>query len=124
MEQEAYFAEEPEQHTYLQEAGSSQNIIYESTTIEHVPEFSGNSHQIHEVVHQSDEENLNFKKEPQRKRKSVVWSEIEEHDDDKYFAMSIACSLKRLSTINNLKAKVEIYQVLEKFSSRELEEKK
>lgn len=122
MDQESYFAEEQDQHTYI-EAGSSQNIIYESTTIEHVPEFSGNSHRIHEVVQQSDEENLSTKKEAV-KRKAVAWSEVDEHDDDKYFAMSISCSLKRLSTLNNLKAKVEIYQVLEKFSSKQEQEKK
>lgn len=122
LEQEGYYTEEQEQHAYhLQESGS-QNIIYESTTIEHVPEFSGNSHQIHEVVHQSDEENLSSQKQLDRKRKEVAW-DMDDQEDDKYFAMSIACSLKRLSTINNLKAKVEIFQVIEKFSSRELDKK-
>lgn len=122
MEQDEYFAEEQEQHAYL-ETGGQQNIIYETTSVQHVPEFSGTSHQIHEVVQQSDEEHLSPPKPKERKRKSS-WDEVEEHDDNKYFAMSVACSLKRLSTINNLKAKVEIYQVLEKFSSKQEQEKK
>lgn len=122
IEQEAYFSEEPDQ-TYLQEQSGSQNIIYESTTIEQIPEFSGSSHAIHEVVQQSDEEDPISSKPKERKRKNCNWEEIEDQDDNKYFAMSVACSLKRLSTINNLKAKVEIFQVLEKFSSKQEEER-
>lgn len=127
LEQSGYFAEEQEHHTYMaQETGGAQNIIYETTTVEHVPDFSGS--QNHEVVSQSDDENLSSPK-PQssqaRKRKSPNWEdELNDHDDNKYFAMSVACSLKRLSTINNLKAKVEIFQVLEKFSSKQEQEKK
>lgn len=122
IDQDAYFSEEQE-HTYLQEPGGSQNIIYESTTIEHVPEFSGSSHAIHEVSQQSDEENPLSEKPKERKRKNTSWEEVEDQDDNKYFAMSVACSLKRLSTINNLKAKVEIFQVIEKFSTRQEKEK-
>lgn len=123
MEQETYFTEEQD-HTeqFIQEAGGSQNIIYEA-----VPEFSSSTHQIHEVVHASDEEiNLlpqTLDKSKDRKRKPS-WEQVDENDDNKYFAMSVACSLKRLSTINNLKAKVEIYQVLEKFSSKQELERK
>lgn len=123
LEQEAYFTEEQD-HTeqFIQEAGGSQSIIYEA-----VPEFSSTSHQIHEVVHASDEElNLSpqtLDKSKDRKRKAS-WEQVDENDDNKYFAMSVACSLKRLSTINNLKAKVEIYQVLEKFSSKQELERK
>lgn len=120
LDQEAYFTEEHEQaeHTYLQESTGSQ-MIYESTTIEHVPEFSGNAHDIHEVVQQSDEENLSSVKQKECKKRLDNWDEVDEQHDNKYFAMSVACSLKRLSCINNLKAKVEIYQVLEKYSTRE-----
>lgn len=127
MEQEAYFSEEPEQHAYLQEADGAQNIIYETTTVQHVPEFSGNSHQIHEIVQQSDEEQHLSTPKPKDRKRKASWDDVEEQGDDnsnKYFAMSVACSLKRLSTINNLKAKVEIYQVLEKFSSKQELEKK
>lgn len=123
MDQE-YFAEEQEQdqHTYLQEPGS-QNIIYESTTIEHVPEFSGSSHAIHEAVQQSDDENPLSLKPKERKRKSSSWEEVDQNDDNKYFAMSVISTLNRLSTINNLKAKVEIFQVLEKWCSKQEKEK-
>lgn len=123
MEQEEYFTEDQEQHaTYLDTSGA-QNIIYETTTVQHVPEYSGSSHQIREVVQQSDEEHLSPPKPKERKRKSS-WDDVDESDDNKYFAMSVACSLKRLSTINNLKAKVEIFQVLEKFSSKQEQERK
>lgn len=118
--QEGYF-EEPEHHVYLQESGSAQNVIYETASVQHIPEFSGSSHQINEVVQQqSDDEHLLVSppKSKERKRRAS-WDASEEEDDNKFFAMSVACSLKRLSTINNLKAKVEIYQVLEKFSSKQ-----
>lgn len=116
FEQDGYFAEEQEQQeqTYLQESAGLQNIIYESTTVDHVPEFSGTSHEL--AVQQSDEENLNAVK---RKRRSDNWHDVEEQDDNKYFAMSVACTLKRLSTINNLKAKREILEVLERITSHQ-----
>lgn len=122
LEQEEYFADDQDQEpsTYMESA--SGNIIYE-TTVQHVPEFSGSSHQIHEVVQQSDEEHLSPPKPKERKRKNS-WDDVDESDDNKYFSMSVACSLKRLSTLNNLKAKVEIFQVLEKFSSKQEMEKK
>lgn len=120
MDQEEYFAEEQEQHTAYLDTSGAQNIIYETTTVQHVPEYSGSSHQI---VQHSDEEHLSPPKPKDRKRKNS-WDDVEESDDNKYFAMSVACSLKRLSTINNLKAKVEIFQVLEKFSSKQEQERK
>lgn len=122
MEQDGYFAEDPDHQNYLQENGNGQNIIYESTTIEHVPEFSGSSHQIHEVVQQSDEETPAPPQSSNRKRKDSTWEDFGDQDDDKYFAMSVACSLKRLTTLNNLKAKMEIFQVLERISSRQATE--
>lgn len=124
--QDGYF-EEPEHHVYLQESGSAQNVIYENASVQHIPEFSGNSHQIHEVVQQSDEEHLAVSPpKPEDRKRKVSWDEAQDtSDDNKFFAMSVACSLKRLSTINNLKAKVEIFQVLEKFSSKqEMESRK
>lgn len=121
VNEDEYFTEDPEQHTYLETSGAA-NIIYEAATVQHIPEFSGSSHHIREVQ-QSDEEQQSQPKPKERKRK-VSWDDVEEQDDNKYFAMSVACSLKRLSTINNLKAKVEIFQVLEKFSSKQELEKK
>lgn len=123
--QDGYF-EEPDHHVYLQEASSAhQNVIYETASVQHIPEFSGNSHQIHDVVQQSDEEHLAISppKLKDRKRK-ISWDEDDTNDDNKFFAMSVACSLKRLSTINNLKAKVEIYQILEKFATKQETSKK
>lgn len=120
--QDGYF-EEPEHHVYLQESGPA-NVIYETSSVQHIPEFSGNSHEIHEVVQQSDEEHLSVSPpKPKDRKRKMSWDETEDtNDDNKFFAMSVACSLKRLSTINNLKAKVEIYQVLEKFSSKQQQE--
>lgn len=125
--QDGYF-EEPE-HVYLQESSGAQNVIYESASVQHIPEYSGSSHQIHEVVQQSDEEHLSASPpKPKDRKRKISWTESNEegtsndNNDNKYFAMSVACSLKRLSTINNLKAKVEIYQVLEKFSSKQATE--
>lgn len=120
LEQDTYYAEDQDHQTYLQENGNGQNIIYESTTIEQVPEFSGSSHEIHEVVQQSDEETPPA--HPTRKRKDSNWEDFGEHHDNKYFAMSVACSLKRLTTLNNLKAKMEIYQVLERISALQQKE--
>lgn len=125
MDQDGYFADDQDQQNYLQESGNGQSIIYESTTIEHVPEFSGSSHQIHEVVQQSDEETPTPAQPVNRKRKDSTWEDFGEQDDNKYFAMSVACSLKRLSTLNNLKAKMEIFQVLERiFREQESPNKK
>lgn len=117
MDQDTYFAEEQEQEPtehFIQETSGTQNIIYET-----VPEL-----QIHEVVQQSDEENLIMAKKPHERKRKPSWNDIDVPDDVKYFAMSVACSLKKLSTGNSFKAKVEIYQVLEKFSSKQELEKK
>lgn len=123
IEQDTYFAEETDnEQQFIQEAGGSQSIIYES-----VPEFSSTTHQIHEVVQASDEElNLSpqaMDKSKDRKRK-LSWEQSNEDDDNKCFAMSVASSLRRLSTIYNMKARVEIYQVLEKFTTKQELERK
>lgn len=123
LEQEAYYTEEADQTSYLQESGGSQNIIYEAAAIEQMPEFSGTSHRAHESVNHSDEENPIVMKQKERKPKLRDWDDLAEDNEDKYFAMGIACSLKKLSTINNLKAKVEIYQVIAKYSSKDSEMK-
>ena len=122
IEQESYFTEEQEPtEQFLTEAGGSQNIIYESV---HVPEFSsGPSHQLHEVVQQSDEENLSSTNKPSERKRQTSWDDVDDQDDNKYFAMSVYCSLKRLSTINNLRAKKKIFQVLEKYCEADLEKK-
>lgn len=115
IDQDTYFAEEQEPTEQFIQDTSAQNIIYESVQ---VPEFSGSS-QIHEVHQQSDEENLTVAKKLQERKRKPSWDELEVPDDIKYFAMSVACSLKKLSTGNNFKAKVEIYQVLGKFEELE-----
>lgn len=118
IEQDAYYADEQEQH-YLQESGGTQNIIYESSTIEQLPEFSGNSRQVQGSVSHSDDESPIVLKQKDRKSRICDWDDLAEENEDKYFAMGIACSLKKLSTLNNLKAKVEIYQVLAKWGSKQ-----
>lgn len=123
IEQDAYFAEEADPNEqFIQEAGGSQNIIYEA-----VPEFSSATHQIHEVVQASDEE-LNLSPQgldkPKDRKRKLSWEQSNEDDDNKCFAMSVASSLRRLSTIYNMKARVEIYQVLEKFTTKQELERK
>lgn len=123
IEQDAYFAEEADPNEqFIQEAGGSQNIIYEA-----VPEFSSSTHQIHEVVQASDEE-LNLSPQaldkPKDRKRKLSWEQSNEDDDNKCFAMSVASSLRRLSTIYNMKARVEIYQVLEKFTTKQELERK
>jgi hypothetical protein len=120
IEAGGYFEEEPEHHVYVQESVPAQNVIYETASVQQIPEFSGSSHQITEVVQSEDEQQASPPKPQERKRK-VSWDEAE-GDDNKFFAMSVACSLKRLTTVNNLKAKVEIFQVLERiYSKQEME---
>lgn len=116
LDQEAYYSEEPDQHSYLESGGTQ--LVYETSAIEQIPEFSGTS-QAHDNVSQSDEDNPILLKQKDRKQKINDWDDLVEGNEDKFFAMGIACSLKKLSTINNLKAKVEIYQVLAKFSSKQ-----
>jgi hypothetical protein len=116
-----YFEEEPEHHVFVQESGAAQNVIYETASVQQIPEFSGSSHQISEVVQSEDEQQVVNPPKPQERKRKVSWDETE-GDDNKFFAMSVACSLKRLTTVNNFKAKVEIFQVLEKiYTKQEME---
>lgn len=39
--------------------------------------------------------------------------------EDEFFCNSVACSLRKMSRLHNMKAKVEIYKVLEKFVEME-----
>lgn len=118
QEQEAFYEETEPNHVYIQDSENGQSLIYE-TSVQPV-EYPEPSSQVHEVVrhHPEEEEHLN----PVEKKRKRDWNDIDENDDDKFFAMSVACSLKRLTTINNLKAKVEIYQVLERFTSKQQQE--
>lgn len=117
--QETYYEESEPHHVYIQESGSGQSLIYE-TSVQPV-EYSGSSSQVHDVAQQQEEEEhlTPIKIERKRKRSS---DGVDENDSDKCFAMSVACSLKRLSTINNLKAKVEIFQILERFTVKQEQE--
>lgn len=119
QEQDTFYEETEPNHVYIQDSENGQSLIYE-TSVQPV-EYQESSSQVHEVVrhHPEEEEHLNPVTEKKRKRD---WSDVDENDDDKFFAMSVACSLKRLTTINNLKAKVEIYQVLERFTSKQQQE--
>jgi hypothetical protein len=132
IESDAFYEDECQQSMYnVQESNANSNIIYETVQQNTIPEFSGNTHTIQTTTidrHSDEEESevINIpsasKTKETRKRK-ISWNDDDQDEDsgNKYFAMSVACSLKRLSTINNLKAKVEIYQILEKFASKELD---
>ncbi|KAG5679949.1 hypothetical protein PVAND_009484 [Polypedilum vanderplanki] len=125
LDPDGYYDEDAEQSTYVQDPNNT-NIIYETTaTVEHhqLPEYSGSnvarSINIKEA-HLSDDEEEMITVPAKKKQRRDSWTEMNEDEGgNKYFAMSVACSLKRLSTINNLKAKVEIYQILEKYASKE-----
>jgi hypothetical protein len=124
LDSDSYYEEDLEQQTYVTDPNTTTNIIYETTaTVEHqLPEYSGatttRSAGINErhAAGSEDEEMITLPTKKKQRRES--WTDDDENGN-KYFAMSVACSLKRLSTINNLKAKVEIYQILEKYASKE-----
>lgn len=118
--QETYYDDGEPHHVYIQESGSGQSLIYE-TSVQPV-EYSGSSSQVHEVTQQQEEveEHLSPLKIERKRKRS--WDGVDENDGDKCFAMSVACSLRRLSTINNLKAKVEIFQILERFAVKQEQE--
>lgn len=118
-DEEAYYEDAEPHHVYIQESGSGQSLIYE-TSVQPV-EYSGSTSQVHEVTQQQEEEEHLSPMKIDRKRKRS-WDGIDENDGDKCFAMSVACSLRRLSTINNLKAKVEIFQILERFTVKQEQE--
>lgn len=126
LESDGYYEEEQEQQTYVQETPGTSSIVYEpATAVEHIQDHYSDtpeSRQLNDQNSITEEDMLTVKtgtKGKERKRKNS-WSDVTEDDGgNKYFAMSVACSLKRLSTINNLKAKVEIYQILEKYASKE-----
>lgn len=119
QDHETFYEETEPNNVYIQESENGQSVIYE-TSVQPV-EYTESSSQVHEVVrHHPEEEHLS----PVEKKRKRDWNDIDESDDDKFFAMSVACSLKRLSTINNLKAKVEIYQVLERFTSKQENDRK
>jgi hypothetical protein len=128
LQSDYYEEDENDQQSYVQENPGTSNIIYEASAgVDQITEHYSDTPQSHHVQlndRQSEDEMLtttssNIKKE--RKRKNS-WNDADEDDGgNKYFALSVACSLKRLNTINNLKAKVEIYQILEKYASKENE---
>lgn len=41
------------------------------------------------------------------------------NDEDDFFCNSVACTLRKLSRLHNIKAKVEIFKVLETFIEQE-----
>mgnify|MGYP003449215838 CR=1 FL=1 len=125
IEAEGYYEEDPEQEAhqeqYVQEGTETTNIIYETATGEHIADYT-NVQTSQNIDQQHLDEDLiqPIASSNSKKRKAESWDDFDEDDNgDKFFSMSIACSLKRLSTINNLKAKVEIFQILEKYACKE-----
>lgn len=126
LDAESYYDEDPDteqrQVHYSQEASGTASIIYETTAGDQITDYTtAQTTSAGITQHQNDEEaNIMTNSSSSKKRKLESWDDIEEDDNgDKFFSMSITCSLKRLSLINNLKAKVEIYQILEKYASKE-----
>lgn len=111
---DGYYEEEDEHEAEPSEV----NIIYETTSADQIHHTEFQTSQI--VSDQQHLEDLCTQPSSSKKRKIDSWEEFEDDENgDRSFSMSIACSLKRLSTINNLKAKVEIYQIIEKYASKE-----
>lgn len=129
LEADSYYEDDTDQQSYVQENPGT-SIIYETSPAgdHQITDYSDTPQSAHQIINdrQSEDEILtatnSSSKLKDRKRKNS-WLDADEDDDsgNKYFAMSLACSLKRLSTINNLKAKVEIFQILEKYASKENE---
>lgn len=122
MLDETYYEEEQE-HDQQPENNESVNIIYEAAPGEQITDYTttiqgAQISQISEPQH-LEEEMISVQPSSSKKRKTDDWEFEDDDNGDRFFSMSIACSLKRLSTLNNLKAKVEIYQILEKYSSKE-----
>lgn len=120
IDADGYYEEEtdnePQQEHYVQEASGGTSIIYEATTGEQITDYTTAQSSTTQTVDQHHLED----EIPSKKRKVESWDDFDEDDNgDKFFSMSIACSLKRLSTISNLKAKVEIYQIIEKYACKE-----
>lgn len=128
LETESYYEDEADQQSYSQENPGTSSIIYEASTEvdhHHIQEEYTDQQSVHINDRHSEDDMLtstSSSKGKDRKRKNS-WNELTDDDDggNKYFAMSVACSLKRLTTLNNLKAKVEIYQILEKYATKENE---
>lgn len=123
LDGESYYEEETEQEQQP-ETNDSVNIIYEAAGGEHISDYATSVQdsqigQINDQQHLEDEI-ITVQPSSSKKRKNDdEWDCDDDDNGDKYFSMSIACSLKRLSTISNLKAKIEIYQILEKYASKE-----
>lgn len=118
--EDTYYEEEQE-HEPPSEANEV-NIIYETTTGEQISDYTTSiqTSEINQINEQPvEEEMIAVQPSASKKRKSEDWDVEDDDNGDRYFSMSIACSLKRLSTLNNLKAKVEIYQILEKYASKD-----
>lgn len=122
IEADGYYEEDPEQEApqeqYVQEATETTSIIYETAAGDHIADYT-NVQSSQNIDQQHLDEDL-IQPNASKKRKVETWDDFDEDESgDKFFSMSIACSLKRLSTINNLKAKVEIFQILEKYACKE-----
>lgn len=120
-ESDGYYEEDveqdhEEQQTFVDESGNG--VIYE--THEQFTEIVPTNEQNEsEVQHLDEEDIIAVTPRVSKKRKFGSWNDFDDDDNgDKFFAMSIACSIKRLSTANNLKAKIEIYQILEKYADK------
>jgi hypothetical protein len=127
LESESYYEDENDQQSYVQENPGSSSIIYETSAEvdHHIQEEYTDQQSVQLNDRHSEEDEMltsTSSKCKDRKRKNS-WNELVDDEDggNKYFAMSVACSLKRLTTLNNLKAKVEIYQILEKYATKENE---
>lgn len=123
LDETSYYEEEQEHDQQQQENHESVNIIYEAAPGEQISDYTTSIQtaqisQISEPQH-LEEEMISVQPSSSKKRKTDDWEFEDDDNGDRFFSMSIACSLKRLSTLNNLKAKVEIYQILEKYSSKE-----
>jgi BESS motif len=119
-ESDEYYEEEDvendHEQQFVDEAGNG--VIYESHEqfTEVVP--SNEQHES-EVQHLDEEDIIALTPRINKKRKFDNWNDFDDDENgDKFFAMSIACTIKRLSPINNIKAKTEIFQILEKYADK------
>ena len=121
IENDGYYEEEPEQHV---EGTESVNIIYESANADALSEYTAEIQTASQMSdHQHHDEQIVIAESQSSDKKRKVedhWDSFEDDEfADRYYAMSVACELKKLKRSNSLMAKAEILQIIEKYVRKE-----
>lgn len=116
-DQTSYVQESPEGETHIIYTTSSQVPTSQAQPIQQDHHRQIGHHQVEEQHFMIEPSKLSTSGTPRKRTRSVLDADSSEDEGgNRHFALSIASSLKRLNTISNLRAKVEIFKVLEKFT--------